>query len=411
MRAILIQQGLDFAIKEEQDQEEDSKEKIQNLAKAQSTIILCLGDVPLREVSKEESAAAMWNKLESLYMTKSLANRLYMKQKLYSFKIHDDRHISEKIDEFTKIIDDLENIDVKLEEEDKALILLNSLPRLYEIFRDTLLYGREKTISLEEVQSAIKAKELQRGTHPIGSVQGESLNVRGRSDKRQFRKTKDHINDRARSKSQTRYKCFLCHKEGHFKRNCPERFNKRKESSSYDGEASVASDGYESAEALTISSNQNPEDWILDSGCTFHMCPMKSWFESIQESDQGLVILGNDKACKVKGIGSIRLRMHDGSSNILQQVRYVPELKRNLISLGTLESIGYSFKSENGIMKVLKGSLVVMKAMRKNSLYILLGNTILGGAASVEKHVDKTLIWHQRLGHICENPDFLKLVS
>lgn len=93
MRAILIQQGLDQALKGEQAMERDSKEMVQNLAKVQSAIILCLGDKPLREVSKEDSAAAMWTKLESLYMTKSLANRLYMKQKLCSFKIIDERHI------------------------------------------------------------------------------------------------------------------------------------------------------------------------------------------------------------------------------------------------------------------------------------------------------------------------------
>lgn len=83
----------------------------------------------------------MWTELESFYMTKSLANGLHMKQKLYSFKIADEKNISEKIDDFIKIMDDLENIEVKLEEEDKALILLNSLPRSYKNFRDALLYG------------------------------------------------------------------------------------------------------------------------------------------------------------------------------------------------------------------------------------------------------------------------------
>lgn len=73
---------------------------------------------------------------------------------------------------------------------------------------------------------------------------------------------------------------------------------KYKETDKDDGEASVASDGYESAEALAISNNQISDEWILDSGCTFHMCHTKSWFESIQESDQGLVILGNAELVK-----------------------------------------------------------------------------------------------------------------
>lgn len=102
--------------------------------------------------------------------------------------------------------------------------------------------------------------------HSNGHVYGERINTRRRSDKRQQR-----TKNRSRSKSQTRYKRFLCHKEGHFKRVCSERKKKGKD----DGEASVASDGYDSAEAPTISNNQNSNEWILDSGCTFRMCPHK----------------------------------------------------------------------------------------------------------------------------------------
>ncbi|MCI74896.1 ubiquitin-protein ligase, partial [Trifolium medium] len=43
--------------------------------KAVSAIILCLGDKVLREVARERSAVRMWTKLDSLYMTKSLAHR------------------------------------------------------------------------------------------------------------------------------------------------------------------------------------------------------------------------------------------------------------------------------------------------------------------------------------------------
>ena len=50
------------------------------LQKAHSAIILSLEDKVLRQVSKETIAAWVWSKLEGLYMTKSLVNRLYLKQ-------------------------------------------------------------------------------------------------------------------------------------------------------------------------------------------------------------------------------------------------------------------------------------------------------------------------------------------
>ena len=52
------------------------------------------------------------------------------------------KSVVEQLTEFNKIIDDLQNIDVKLDDEDKALLLLNSLPRSFEHFKDALLYAR-----------------------------------------------------------------------------------------------------------------------------------------------------------------------------------------------------------------------------------------------------------------------------
>jgi len=49
--------------------------------------------------------------------------------------------------------------------------------------------------------------------------------------------------------------------------------------------------------------------------------------------------MGNDAQCKVVGEGTIKIKTHDGIVRTLTDVRYVHELKRNLISLGTLESL------------------------------------------------------------------------
>lgn len=55
----------------------------------------------------------------------------------------ESKSIVEKLIEFNNIIDDLKNIEVKLDYSDKALLLLCSLPRSFEYFKDALFTVRK----------------------------------------------------------------------------------------------------------------------------------------------------------------------------------------------------------------------------------------------------------------------------
>ena len=47
--------------------------------------------------------------------------------------------------------------------------------------------------------------------------------------------------------------------------------------------------------------------------------------------------MGDDHPCNVEGIGTVCIKMFDGIVRELKKVRYVPKLKRNLISVGALK--------------------------------------------------------------------------
>ncbi|GJZ22327.1 retrovirus-related pol polyprotein from transposon TNT 1-94 [Tanacetum coccineum] len=239
--------------------------------KAHSAVILCLGNKVLREVTGETTAAGVWTKLETLYMTKSLANKLYLKKKLYTFYMPTGRKISEHIDEFNKIVLDLANIEVKFEDEDLALLLLTSLPASYEHFVDTLLYGRE-ALTLED-----------RFTSVMGKVKDRCLKVEDSS-------------------------ASICQSEDHSR---------------------------ETVSVMNIARSQQ-----VSSKC-----------------DGGSVQLGDNRECKIRGIDKVRVQLRDGSSFVLHNVRYIPELKRNLISLGTLEKEGFTVKMQGGL---IQGELMVL---------------------------------------------------
>jgi hypothetical protein len=63
--------------------------------------------------------------------------------------------------------------------------------------------------------------------------------------------------------------------------------------------------------------------------------------------------------------------MFDGYVKILTNVRHVPELRKNLISLGVLDTRGYKSIVQGRIMKVYKGILLVMKAKKVENVFLL----------------------------------------
>lgn len=75
-------------------------------------------------------------------MEKALPTRIYLKEKFFGFKMDENKSIEDCLDEFNKLVLDLENFDIKIDNQDKAIILLNPLPKSLKHFKGTLKYGR-----------------------------------------------------------------------------------------------------------------------------------------------------------------------------------------------------------------------------------------------------------------------------
>nr|GFA42298.1 retrovirus-related Pol polyprotein from transposon TNT 1-94 [Tanacetum cinerariifolium] len=146
--------------------------------KAHNALLLCLDNKVLREVNKEDSPTGVWLKLVTLYMTKSLANKLYLKKKLFTFYMHSGKKLSKNIDEFYKLIGDMANIDVDIDDKDQELMLLTSLASSYDKFMETLLYGRD-SLTLDYVLSTLNLRELKKRTNAKGDGQESGMHSEG----------------------------------------------------------------------------------------------------------------------------------------------------------------------------------------------------------------------------------------
>ena len=110
---------------------------------------------------------------------------------------------------------------------------------------------------------------------------GESLNVsRGRSEKKGPKGKKSISKSRdSKNGKKTKFKCFNCHKTGHFKKDHLDRIKKGSMDSA---DIVEASDGYESASVLVVSNTKTQTEWIIDFGCSYHNCPRKDYFETLE---------------------------------------------------------------------------------------------------------------------------------
>ena len=161
MKAILIQNGVHKVIEGEEKKPigvSEAKWEEMN-TKGLSVIQHCLSNEVLREVVKETTSKRIWEKLESIYMAKSVTNRLFLKSRLYDLRLEEGKPLKPPLDEFYSIVMDLQNIDVIIDDEDLAIYLLCSLPPSYKHFKETLLYGRGN-LSSDDVQNALTQRDL-----------------------------------------------------------------------------------------------------------------------------------------------------------------------------------------------------------------------------------------------------------
>jgi len=88
--------------------------------------------------------------------------------------------------------------------------------------------------------------------------------------------------------------------------------------------------------------------------------------------------MGDDHPYNVKGISTVSVKMADGIVRELKEVRYVPQLKKNIISVGALKTLGLVVSIRDNILTITKGLMVIMKDVYRNNLYYLKDSTVIG---------------------------------
>jgi hypothetical protein len=164
MHYLLVQQGVVKALlgKSKKPVTISDEEWEEINVRALSAIRLCLVYDVLFNIVMEKTTIGLWMKLESLYMNKSLMNRIFLKIQLYSLRMKEGTKITDHLNTFNTLLVQLISMGVKFESEDKAITLLFSLPDSWDHFVTSISFSSTESIEFDVIVGALLFEETRK---------------------------------------------------------------------------------------------------------------------------------------------------------------------------------------------------------------------------------------------------------
>jgi hypothetical protein len=146
----------------------------------------------------------------------------------------------------------------------------------------------------------------------------------------------------------------------------------------------------------------NYNTWLIDCGASKHMADFRDHLTNFVEKETHLhVVLGDDDRYNVKGVGNSTFQLDSDMQLQLNEVLYVLGMKRNLISIFSLEDKGYKVTFSEGRViawhKVSHINYSKVVGVRESNLY---GLTIRPVQDLLHDTNNLSELWHRTLSHI-----------
>eukprot|EP00253_Pinus_taeda_P031108 PITA_31108 len=279
--------------------------------KAKNVIRLCVSNSVLLNVSREATVKALWDKLGTLYQSKSLVNKLFLRKKLYNLRMKDGDSVIEHLNAFSIVFDEI-----------VSSLLTEEMRR-----KNMESHNRNKNkSSIGRFKSRWISKSL-----------GKTIKV----------------------------VCSKSGKQGHYKRDC--KYKAPDKGKGYDdapsAEAKTTSNEGGDVYLASSSIHVDHEAWLIDLGASFHFTPHRELFYEYEKCDGGDVFLGYDRKARIVGCGKVKLKLQGGRVRTLLGVLHIPALAKNLISVSKLDDKGVKIVFDTDTCKMVRWALVLMRGV------------------------------------------------
>lgn len=356
----------------EEEKDPDTKEKIEQ---AQCIIQSCINAEYIGHISECTSAYQVWNTLMNLYQETGNLREQELRLQLSRLRKQPEQNIDQYINEHIGILDELRQIGVHISAREAANTILNGLPSEFNTVI-TVLAHFQGELTISQVRKSLKFEEskLTQGNSYVASLKpGQKSN-----------KTE-------------KVKCQYCNKPGHILSECRKfvaDYGPPPSKSSEQGKSNNQDQKDEEKQVISLMAStielttDDEQIWIIDSGASWHMTGIRSFFDLNTIKKHRIKIEIADGSCLMsEEIGKIELILGDskGTKVVLNNVLYVPGLTANLLSVSSMTSMKASitFTPYKCIIKKEEQQIEIQS--KRDNHYCL-------------KATAKT--WHERLGHV-----------
>lgn len=246
----------------------EAAEWVSKDAKARAELILVVSPSELRHVRGCETSCEIWQKLQTIHASKGPARKASLLKQLTLYKMGDDEDIQDHLAQFFDAKDKLNDMGVDIHKDLTSILLLYSLPASFENFR-CAIESRDEFPDPDILKIKIVEESNARNTEDenVSLVKNKSV----------------------KPVTYFKYKCFKCHRFGHRASECKKsqeqeliKYTVETENiSKCDIDSSFITFSCVSDECHNVSCGGG--NWIVDSGCTSHLCNDKSLFGNFME--------------------------------------------------------------------------------------------------------------------------------
>ncbi|KAK2976693.1 hypothetical protein RJ640_013949 [Escallonia rubra] len=205
---------------------------------------------------------------------------------------------------------------------------------------------------------------------------------------------------RGGKKDLSKVKYFNCQQKGHFARDCTEPKNVLSES---------LSQLYVSSYVMVAHSQPV---WFVDTGATKHVALDREGFVDYRILvGSKHIFMGNNSSEEVLGVGSYQLKLRTGRTLILEDVRYAPTVRLNLLSVNALLDNGFSFIFRSNKLDIFLDDVLFGHGFRMDSLFQL---DLIDSQSSYSYVVNDNIVndsttWDASIGDASKNLDLYEL--